>query len=188
MNCSQHLLTAKPLVSHSAGQTYPPAEIGAVSSLSRFPAAPVSPAALDGIEDAPDIAGHLLDARIAFPDLAPVLVDLVVVAGDDLSQISDEACHDPDFASKIIDACSNLGELGGELGPHLCELVSHLRQLGAHLCGLISHLRELRAHLRELGGGRIHVIAKYPRETFKGQLTILVCHLVLASAERNRTM
>jgi hypothetical protein len=132
---------ARTRVRRSAGK------FGAVSFLCRCPAAAVSAAALDGIEDAPDVAGHLLDAGIGFPDLASVLVDLVVVACDDLCQVSDDACHDPDFTPEIVNARSNLGEL--------------------------------RSHLRELSGGRIHVGAKYPRETFQRQLAISVCHLVL---------
>ena len=98
-----------------------------VPSLSRSPAAAVSPAALDGVQDAPDIAGHLLGAGIAFPDLAPVLVDLVVVPGDDLGQVPDDACYDPDLASEIVNACSDLGELRS----HLRELSGGRIHVGA---------------------------------------------------------
>jgi hypothetical protein len=125
-----------------------PARACVAASLSRCPAAAVSTAALDGVQDAPDIAGHLLDAGIAFPDLASVFVNLVVVPGDDLGQISDDACYDPDLASKIVNARSNLGELRS----HLRELSGgriHVgtkypretfqRQLTISVCQLVFH-------------------------------------------------
>jgi len=82
-------------------------------------------ATLDGIEDPPDLAAHLLEPRImllhpgeGLPDLLPVFFELtlvqgklVMMPGDDLRQIPNDSGHRPNFSTEVLDTGSHLREL-----------------------------------------------------------------------------
>ena len=99
----------------------------------RLPAAPVASTALHGIQDPPDVSGHLFNPSILFRDLGillfhpgedladvlpvllqftPVLCDLVHLPEDDLAQVPDEGGDKADLASEVLNARPHLRKPG----------------------------------------------------------------------------
>ncbi len=95
-------------------------------------------------KDLADVIPVLRNLTLVFFTLPTVLLKLIHLAGNDLSQVADDRGHGPDLPAQVINPLSHLGE------PD-------------------PHLGKLKAHFSKSRSGPFHVISQNLRESLQGQ-------------------
>jgi hypothetical protein len=94
---------------------------GSRAGLNLTAATTVAAASFHGVENPPDVAGHRLEPSVMLlhpgenlANLPPVLFqlsivsrDIVMVSGDDISQVPDNRRHNPNLTTEVVDPRSN---------------------------------------------------------------------------------